>query len=262
DLPVLAAAAAGAPAATPVPKAPSDVDALLASLGLSSGGWTGKGVGVAFVDSGITPDKDFAPVTFVDFTSPLGLHPYDDYGHGTHVAGLIAGRSTVYPGVAPRARLVSLKVLDARGTATTSTVIDAIEFATTNRRALGIDVLNLSIGHPIVEPPDTDPLVQAVEAAVRAGIVVVVAAGNGGRNIRTGVPGYGGILSPGNAKSAITVGALDNRHTGARRDDTIPLYSSRGPTWYDAQPKPDVVAPGHDLASVAAPGSTLFVELP
>ena len=131
-----------------------------------------------------------------------------------------------------------------------------------NRRALGIDVINLSLGHPIYESAGTDPLVQAVEAAVRAGVVVVVAAGNLGRSTDTGLPGYGGILSPGNAPSAVTVGAVDTLDTSTRLDDFVPTYSSRGPTWYDGLAKPDLVAPGQGLVSAAAQGSHLYAERP
>ena len=88
----------------------------------------------------------------------------------------------LYGGVATKAKIISLKTLDANGAGYTSTVIDAIEFAIDNKDKLGIDVINLSLGHPILEPAATDPLVQAVEAAVRAGIVVVASAGNYGIN--------------------------------------------------------------------------------
>ena len=112
--------------------------------------------------------------------------PSDAYGHGTHIAGLIAGSGArsggKYVGVARSARLIGLKVLDAQGGGYASDVIEAVEFATANKAALGIDVINLSLGHPIYEPAATDPLVQAVERAVRAGIVVVVSAGNIGMN--------------------------------------------------------------------------------
>src|SRR5205814_9112886 len=100
--------------------------------------------------------------------------------------------------------------------------INAIKFATTNRAALGIDVLNLSLGHAPYESAATDPLVQAVEAAVRAGLVVVASAGNYGRNATTGEIGYGGIASPGNAPSALTVGSFMTqdpvRHSEDRHD--------------------------------------------
>ena len=163
----------------------------------------------------------------------------------------------MYGGVATKAKIISLKTLDANGAGYTSTVIDAIEFAIDNKDKLGIDIINLSLGHPILEPAATDPLVQAVEAAARAGIVVVTSAGNYGTNPDTLQTGYAGITSPGNAPSAITVGAVDTKQTVTRSDDTIPDYSSRGPTWYDAVTKPDLVAPGHQLVSDAAEASTL-----
>jgi len=239
---------------------------LLPTLGLPDAGLTGKGVGVAVIDSGVQPNGDFSGASFYDFTSPGSSGPYDDFGHGTHVSGLIASKGNLsqgaYTGIAPRVRLISLKVLDAQGQGSTSTVIDAIEFAVQNRQSLGVDVINLSLGHPIFESLETDPLVQAVEAAVRAGIVVVVSAGNVGRSLTTNLPGYGGILSPGNAPSAITVGALDTRDTISRGDDAVAAFSSRGPTWYDAQSKPDIVAPGQALVSDASIGSTLFTEFP
>ena len=243
--------------------ADSTANPLLATLGLPYGRLTGKGVGVAVIDSGVDPGGDFSIVRSVDFTD-RGL--FDEYGHGTHLAGLVASRGALsqgaYVGIAPRADLISLKVLDAAGYGATSTVIEAIEFAIVNRKALGIDVINLSLGHPIYERASTDPLVQAVEAATRAGITVVVSAGNVGRSPITGLPGYWGILSPGNAPSAITVGAVNTRQTAARNDDAIAAFSSRGPSWFDALPKPDLVAPGQSLVSDGVAGSTLFTQLP
>src|SRR5262249_38870273 len=141
-------------------------------------------------------------------------------------------------------------------------VINAIQWAVSKKTTYGIDVINLSLGHPIYEPAATDPLVQAVEAAVRAGIVVVVSAGNNGANPQTGTVGYGGINSPGNARSAITVGAVKTFDTTSRTDDVIADYSSRGPTWYDGFLKPDVVAPGHRLVAAAALGQTLYTLHP
>src|SRR5262249_56998283 len=111
----------------------------------------------------------------------------------------------LFQGVAPNARIISLQALDANGAGLTSTVIAALQFATTNKQALGIDIVNLSLGHPIYEPAATDPLVQAVEAAVRAGLVVVVAAGNDGVNPATGLVGYGGTSSPRHAPPGPTL---------------------------------------------------------
>ena len=122
--------------------------------------------------------------------------------------------------------LIGLKVLDSKGAGYTSDVIKAIEFAIANRYALGIDIINLSLGHVPYESAKTDPLVQAVDKASAAGIIVVVAAGNVGISPVTGRPAYGGILSPGNARSAITVGAahtMGTRTPHRRRDRALQL---------------------------------------
>jgi serine protease AprX len=215
-------------------------------------------VGIAVIDSGIAPGLDFGSriTAFYDFTygDIRAAAPSDEYGHGTHVAGLAAG---TFVGVAPAARLIGLKVLNAQGQGTTANVIRAIEFAIANKDVLDIDVINLSLGHPIFESAATDPLVQAVEHASRAGIKVVISAGNFGRNPTTGVIGYAGTASPGNAPSGISVGSVRTYDTVSRGDDRIAAYSSRGPSWYDGFAKPDVSAPGDNLLSVAAVGSTL-----
>ena len=216
------------------------------------------GIGVAVIDSGITPGPEFANriTAFYDFSrgdirvSP----PVDPYGHGTHVAGLIAGANV---GVAPNARLVGLRVLDGSGRGSTSDVIRAIEFAIVNKAALNLHVINLSLGHPIYEMAATDPLVRAVENAVRHGLVVSVSAGNFGINPSTGLSGYAGVASPGNAPSAITSGSTNMFDTVTRHDDRVSVFSSRGPTWYDGLVKPDVVSPGESVLSVAAEGSRL-----
>lgn len=241
-----------------------DAQHLRRTLGLSALPSGGRAVGVAVIDSGIAPMPDLAAriTAFYDFTAGgIATPPSDDYGHGTHVAGLIAGSGLLslgsYPGIAPEARLIGLKVLDAQGAGYTSDVIAAIDFATTYRRALGIDVINLSLGHPVFEPAATDPLVLAVERAAAAGIVVVTSAGNDGESPETNRPGFGGITSPGNAPSALTVGAFSTKHTTDRRDDAVPSFSSRGPTWFDGNIKPDVLAPGVDLMATTDPASTL-----
>jgi len=247
---------------------------LRATLGLpgptaSSSTQTGSHVGIAIIDSGVeaVPDLDNRIRGFYDFTQDGRADtPSDAYGHGTHVAGLIAGSGDSsqkrYRGVAPKARLFALKVLDHNGAGKTSDVISAISFAVANKARLGIDIINLSLGHPIYEPAETDPLVQAVEAAARAGIVVVASAGNHGTAPGSDTPGYAGILSPANAPSAIAVGAVKTFDTTTRSDDRIAAYSSRGPSWYDGFAKPDIVAPGHGLVSTAAQASTLFLNNP
>ena len=244
---------------------------LRATLGISSTSWTGRGIGVAVVDSGIAAMSDFDTriTAFYDLTNGgfAAKTPFDDYGHGTHVAGAIGGsgrlsRDNTFRGLAPKVRLIGLKVLDAKGLGWTSDVIRAIDFAVANKSALGIDIINLSIGHPIYEPAGSDPLVQAVERATRAGIVVVAAAGNYGKHLETGVPGYAGITSPGNAPSAITVGSVNTWNTTTRDDDRLATYSSRGPTWYDGIVKPDIVAPGHDLVAAASRNGSLYKNYP
>ena len=181
---------------------------LLQSLGLERSYLTGASVGVAVIDSGIdNAGGRFNVVHRYDFTATgVSEKTSDDYGHGTHVSGLIGGNGIdtlgFDAGIAPGVRLIDLKVLDEAGAGFTSDVVLAVEFAIANRDALGIDVINLSLGHPIYEPAASDPLVLAVERAVDAGIVVVVSAGNVGRNLETGEIGYAGVTSPGNAPSA------------------------------------------------------------
>jgi serine protease AprX len=244
---------------------------LRSTLGVSSTSWTGRGVGVAVIDSGLEMSYEFQGRVraFYDFTNgrAVSATPYDDYGHGTHVASTIGGSGALssnrdYRGLAPNVSLVVFKVLDKNGSGWTSDVIRAVNFAVDNRAALGIHIINLSLGHPIYEPAASDPLVQAVERATRAGIIVVAAAGNLGKDPETGALGYAGVTSPGNAPSAITVGALRTEETVSRKDDRIADYSSSGPTWYDGLVKPDVVAPGHNIVATAAKRGTLYLTYP
>ena len=193
---------------------------LISALGLADTPYDGDKVGIAVIDSGLEKSGDLSggrADRFFDFTADgRAGHPYDDYGHGTHVATLIAGKGkdsetdvdelqdgklhrtkvALYRGIAPKARIISLKVLDREGAGFTSSVLRALEFAIENRDKLKIDIINLSLGHPIYESPSTDPLVRAVEDAARAGIVVVASAGNHGLNQETGEVGYAGSRRP------------------------------------------------------------------
>jgi serine protease AprX len=189
----------------------------------------------------------------------------DDFGHGTHVAGIIAGnaKSSNFPqskhilrGMAPNANLLDLRVLDANGMSSDSVVIAAIQQAVQLKSFYNVRVINLSLGRPIIETCSLDPLCEAVEAAWNSGIVVVVAAGNLGRN------GYATVLCPGDSPHAITVGAMKTEETYPRTDDLIASYSSKGPTYIDLTVKPDVVAPGNLVVSLLAPNSTLSQTFP
>jgi len=236
-------------------------------------GYKGAGVGVAVIDSGIAPWHDDLTYNgtstavktkggqrvpaFVDFVNGRTV-PYDDNGHGTHVSGIIAGNGYdslgARAGIAPNAHIVSLKVLDASGRGVISNVIAAFEWAIANRTPYNIRVINLSVGAPITDSYMNDPLTLAAKRAVDAGIVVVAAAGNLGKNA-AGQTQYGGITSPGNAPWVLTVGASSHMGTATRADDTMAKFSSRGPTYIDFGAKPDIVAPGTGLVSLNAPGS-------
>jgi serine protease AprX len=233
-------------------------------------GLNGSGVGIAVIDSGIYSHPDLTGSTLnrsrvVYRQSFIGGVQNDDYGHGTHVAGIAAGNGSAssmagsfhtYRGVAPNANLLDLRVLDGNGSSNDSTVIAAIEKAVQLKNQYNVRVINLSLGRPIRESCTKDPLCQAVEAAWNKGIVVVVAAGNLGRN------GYATILSPANSPRAITVGAMKTMASYPKSDDLIASYSSKGPTYIDLTVKPDVVAPGNLVASLLAPGSTLQARYP
>ena len=190
----------------------------------------------------------------------------DGYGHGTHVAGIVAGNGWnswgwMY-GVAPNANLVNLKVLDSTGFGQDSYVIAAIQQAIALKNTYNIRVINLSLGRPVFESYKLDPLCQAVERAWKSGIVVVVAAGNLGRNTSLGTQGYGMITAPGNDPYVITVGAMNTRDTAYKSDDLITTYSSKGPSLIDHIVKPDLVAPGNNIQSLLAPASTLSSLFP
>ena len=228
----------------------------------------GKGIGVAVVDSGIASHSALAGkvVAAVNFASGEA-GTTDGYGHGTHIAGIIAGSVTSSPtplyknGVAPGAHLVNVRVLNRVGVGYTSDVIAGIQWVVANRVKYSIRVMNLSLGHPIQQPCTFDPLCLAAENAVAQGLVVVASAGNAGKDAE-GRPVLGSVSTPGNAPGVITVGALNTWNTVMRDDDTVTTYSSRGPTRYDMLLKPDVVAPGNKIVSLEAAGSYLASTYP
>jgi serine protease AprX len=229
-------------------------------------GYTGTGVGVAVLDSGIATHTalDSRVVARVNLVSDEPGVTGDPFGHGTHLAGIIGGNrtaaSSVTPafagGTAPSVRLIDVRVLGSTGSGRTSDVIAGIDWVIANRLTYNIKVINLSLGHPVTEPSATDPLCQAVARAVAAGVTVAVSAGNYGLT-STGAPVLGGIMSPGNSPLALTVGALDTHGTVDPSDDTVAPFSSRGPARYEIVVKPDVVAPGTRVVSLEAQNSYL-----
>ncbi len=229
---------------------------------------TGKGVGVAVIDSGIaTSHQALAGKVVASINFATGETTTNDgFGHGTHIAGIIGGLPTTTTplyrgGIAPGAHLINVKVLGAQGSGYTSDVIAGIQWTIANRAKYGIKVVNLSLGHPQVEPCLTDPLCLAVEKAAMAGLVVVASAGNSGK-AADGKEAFATITTPGVAPSAITVAALNTWATDNPDDDEITTYSSRGPTRFDLGLKPDVAAPGNKIVSLRAPNSYLASEYP
>ena len=246
--------------------------------------YDGTGVGIVVLDSGIDPNhltfKDGSNASRIlykqDFTGEARTD--DPYGHGTHVASLAAGNAAIsggaYKGIAPNARIINLRVLNSQGRGTVSTLLAALEWVLANRNnaAYNIKVVNMSLGTAAIDSYENDPLCRAARALVDAGIVVVAAAGNEGKD-SLGNKLYGQIHSPGNDPSVITVGAANTFGTDARTDDGVASYSSRGPTrsfWTDSHGvkhyenfiKPDLVAPGNKLIAAQAPANRLVAENP
>jgi serine protease AprX len=243
-------------------------------------GLTGRGVGVAVLDTGISNHSDFSGNRGARIVADVNFAPNsrdrvrtndtsDECGHGTHVAGIIAGNGEAsdsrscfrtFYGIAREASLINVRVLNEQGEANVSTVISGISWAVQNRNRYNIRVMNISFGHAVGESYETDPLCQAVEAAWKSGIVVVTAAGNSGRSYNSPAPNrdnegygtaYGTIQSPANSPYVITVGAMKQGSRG-RNTDQIATYSSRGPTRLDLIQKPDLVAAGNAVVSTLA----------
>jgi serine protease AprX len=229
-------------------------------------GVTGTGVGVAVIDTGIDGAlPDFATtngrdsrviVTAVD--NSHATTATDGYGHGTDVAGIIAGNGANRPGsdplhgqyigVAPNANLISIKVADETGATTVLDVIYGLQFAMQHQAQYNIRVVNMSLNAATPQSYKTDPLDAAVESAWMHGLVVVASAGN--RGSASDAVQY----APANDPYVITVGGADESGTANPSDDSVASWSSRGTT-QDGVQKPDVYAPGAHIVSVLAPNS-------
>ena len=248
----------------------SNVAASVKARDFYQDGFRGQGVDIAMIDTGALPvDGLQGPKVYLgpDLTQE-GLNPYlhglDTYGHGTHIAGIIAGKanstgtltkesSAGFHGIAPDSRLVSVKVAGSSGATDVSQVIAAIDWVVKNRNAngLNIKVLNLSFGTDSTQDYRVDPLSFAAEAAWHSGITVVVAAGN---------QGFGDtrLNNPAINPYVIAVGASDTKGTYDTADDVVPDWSARG----DGTRNPDLVAPGKSSVSLRAPGATVDNENP
>jgi subtilisin family serine protease len=217
-------------------------------------------VTVAILDSGVAADPDLvqptnrilASVNFADERISS-----DPGGHGTHVAGIVAGNGTrsagEFVGIAPQANIVDVRVLSSTGGGRISSVVRGIDWVIAHRNTYNIRVINMSFGAPVTGSYRTDPLSAAVEMAWRRGLVVVAASGNGG-------PARDTVLTPGIDPYAITVGATDDAGTVSPRDDSLAWFSAWGTA--DANAKPDLVAPGRRIVSIRVPGSALDTLFP
>ena len=251
--------------APPVPPAtPDQVSAVYPQVVRATKVWAqgiaGGGVTVAILDSGVAADADLvqpynrllASVNFADMrlTSDPG-------GHGTHIAGIVAGNGTSsggqFMGIAPQANVVDVRVLGSTGSGRISSVVRGIEWVLAHRTAYNIRVINLSFGAPANLPYRADPMSAAVEIAWRRGLVVVAASGNGGPQRDT-------VATPGIDPYVITVGATDDRGTLGRGDDLLAWFSAWGSA--DSNAKPDLVAPGRRIVSLRVPGSALDTLFP
>jgi serine protease AprX len=222
-------------------------------------GVTGQGVTVALLDTGVYadhPDLAGRVVHCEDFSHEAGTEAEcaDTFGHGTFMAGLIAGDGTSsggdFMGAAPDAKIVSIKLAGFDGATDVSHVLAGIQWAVSHKAAYGIRVMNLSLGTDSTQSYLLSPLNYAVQRAWKAGIVVVVSAGNNGPGSRT-------VLKPADDPYVVTVGAANDENTPTISDDVVPVFSSRGPTSSNGLAKPDVVAPGVHTISLRSPGSAI-----
>ncbi len=235
-------------------------------------GFSGQGIDVALLDSGVLPVEGLmtanklviGPDLSLESQTPT-LKDLDTFGHGTHMAGIIAGRdagstpstyasdNSRFLGMAPGSRIVSLKLADAQGNTDVSQVIAAIDWVIAHSRDAGLNirVLNLSFGTDSTQDYRLDPLAHAAEVAWNRGIVVVASAGNGGGSTT-------GLSNPAYDPAVLAVGAVNTQGTTDRADDRVPAFSQRGAT-LEGKRAPDLVAPGSSIVSLRAPSS--FVDI-
>jgi serine protease AprX len=225
-----------------------------------SAGTRGAGISVAVLDTGVSAVNDLAGrVMPGPDLSGENNNAVDSYGHGTVMAGIIAGNGadsqpSPRTGVAPAAQIISVKVAGANGSTDVSTVLAGLSWVGAFKDTYNIRVLNLSWGVPSTQDPRIDPLNYAVERLWTLGVTVVAAAGNSG-------PLTGTILKPGDDPLVITAGAYDDKGDSGLTNDAVPAWSSQGPTSRGVA-KPDVVAPGRTLVATRAPGSTVETNNP
>lgn len=227
-----------------LPHITAQMDKARSTLNAENCAYKGKNTTIAFLDTGIRPGKDFEGRIkhFCDFINGRE-EPYDDNGHGTHVAGIACGSGALskgkYRGMAPQSQIVALKTLNHEGKGSAADILAGIQWIYDNKDRYNINIVNLSIG--TTATGKDDPLVKAAEALWDMGIVVVTAAGNNG-------PAPCSVSSPGTSRKIITVGSCDDEREARIMGNSLKNYSGRGPT-LDCIIKPDLVAPGSDIIS-------------
>ncbi len=254
----------------------TNVNRIIGATNAWKSGYTGNGVDVAIIDTGIAPVPALTDATKVVVGPDLSfedqnidLKALDSYGHGTHMASIIAGRevakgsgtnyatdTTNFYGVAPDARLINLKLADQHGVVDVSQIIAAIGWVVQNKTTNGMNirVLNLSYGTQSPQSPQADPLSWAAECAWKAGIVVVAAAGNNGGT-------YPGLANPAYNPWVLAIGASDTKGTDTTADDVVASFSAvQGGNW--GTRAPDLVAPGVGIIAAGVPGSVIYDGYP
>lgn len=249
------------PLASKLPRPVDRIDSVAEVLTVKDAwdlGITGKGIGVAVIDTGVYPHPDLGDrlIAFKDYCNGRdGVeNAYDDNGHGSHCAGLVAGDGSKadgkYKGPAFEANIIGVKVLDGQGGGSLANVIKGVQWCIENKEKYGIKVISMSLGAGSNLKEKDDVVVLAVQKALDAGLIPVIAAGNSG-------PGRETVGTPGIGADLLTVGAYDDKNTATHDDDTMAFFSSRGPTTRDKNIKPDIAAPGVNMVSHRSPGSEI-----